>query len=86
MKVCICNKSTKKIQLSKEDASIFWGVLGTILVVIMFFNVALALGLCIILAAYCVVITLLRVVFTKHGLRCSLRWAIISVARVMQYF
>jgi hypothetical protein len=86
MKVCVCGKLEKKIELDKQDVVIVYSIVGLILIAVGFFDVMLSLGIILILIGYLTLATIFRMLLGWHKPLCSLRWALISIARVLQYF
>lgn len=86
MKICVCDKNNKNIEIDKEDVVIIYSIIGIILVTIIFFNPLLSLGFCMVILGYILLTAIARALLIRHSLYCSLRWSIISVARVAQYF
>jgi len=86
MKVCKCGKNSKSIQLDKADVATLYFVIVTLLVVVAIINIMLSVGLVGILILYFAIVAMARTLINHHNLRCGFRWAVLSIARVLQYF
>ena len=86
MKICICSKSNKDISTTKADVAIVYSIITIALITVAFFNIMLATGFSLMLLGYIAIATILRLLVSWHKPLCSLRWSVISIARIAQYF